>query len=481
MSFDSLKMEFKKLLATALDVKCFVYLAVMFVCAVCLFAFRSVGVSQIWDGYRVLYVDSSVADEDVLACLADSGCKNVICRSAQKIPLTSFFYADVDGQWDYLSDRNAYFRDADKKYNLYYVADKFEGELERAVKTLSKDTHVRIGLDSKQKYPLVIPLLVLAVYVFFALISFKRRFFLLPALFPLLLAFAVPFYPVACGTSILLFALFLSNRVWGRKDSVRTLAKNFYVVFLLGAALLLCVSESIKCFLLSLLVLAAMVSSFLLFKEMRAIKDKHSSFTFSLIFTARQIPLLYVRTAKYLLYLCIPLFALLLHFIYTAKFSASVSASGISMPMPLHSSEAVSDSERLPNMDDYFKWAWKVMSFPYVSLNSSAQTVEVQDGDKIVVPRYTESNGKIQEKDETVMTYNNEFRRSMEKSVAALSYPAVEKFLDAQERDVLVSYSAYSRGNGGRGDVFSLLAIIFAICVPLLLSTVYYSFNRARA
>ncbi len=485
-------MRLKKLLSNFLDAKNLVFTAFMLISAVFIFSGRSVSISQIWKGYRVLYVPESAPEESVLALLADSGCDGVISLSSQRLPLSSKFFSTLLGSSSYIQDRLGYFRDADGDYRLYYIPDNYEKESNLAVTRLIREEHLNAGLDAKESYPFLVPLVCLMLYAVLLVLSLKKFYFALPGLFVLLLSFSQPYYPVACGCCFFLFALFLVNRVWGRKGAVSTVFKNFYVDFLILFSLLLFMAQSPRCFALSLLAIAASACAILFLRELRIIKDRNSSFTYSLIFMARQIPILYQRTARYLLCLLVPLFTFLLLFIYSAKFSSSISSSGIRMPSPVQvsvmdssapESEYPMDSVVLPNAEDYFSWAWGVISYPYVNLNSVTTTPHpsVQEGDKIILPRYEENSKGIKRKDEVVLTYNNSFRRDMEKVLDSLDYPAVEKLLVEQDRDVLVMYSAVTQRSGKRSDIFNLFSIILSLVVPVVLCTIFYSFNRSRS
>ncbi len=485
-------MRLKKFLSNFLDAKNLIFTAFMLVAVACIFAGRSVSISQIWKGYRVLYVPESASEELVLAVLSESGCDGVISLSSQQIPLSSQFFTALVGPSSYLQDRLGYFRDGDGDYRLFYIPDSYEKESSVAVNRLIREQHLNAGLDAKENYPFMVPLVCLFLYIALFVLSLKKFYFALSAFFPLLLAFSQPFYPVACGCCFFLFALFLVNRVWGRKGAIRAVFKNLYVSFLLIFSFVLFLLQSFHCFALALLAAAASMSAVFFLRELRIIKDRNSSFTYSLIFMARQIPILYPKTARYLLCLLVPLFAFLLLFIFSAKFSSSISSSGIRMPTPVQLSaidpsvqerEYPMDSVVLPNAEDYFKWAWDIISYPYVNLNNFSTTSHsaVQEGDKIVLPRYEESSKGIKRKDELVMTYNNSFRRDMEKALDSMNYPAVEKVLVEQDKDVLVMYSAVTQRSGKKGDFFNLFSIIFSLMVPIILCTIFYSLNRSRS
>ncbi|MBP5465389.1 MAG: hypothetical protein J6Y13_09495, partial [Treponema sp.] len=203
-------MKVKKLLRTFLDGKNIVFTGCMLIAAVILFAGRNVSITQIWKGYRVLYVPESVSEESVLAVLAETGCRDVISLSGQRQPLSTKFFSSLLGSSSYLDDRLGYFRDADGDYRLFYIPDSYEKESEAAVNRLVRDQHLHAGLDAKEQYPFVIPLIVLGLYAFLLVLSLKRFYFALTCFFSLLLVFAQPFYCVACGCCVFLFALFLA-------------------------------------------------------------------------------------------------------------------------------------------------------------------------------------------------------------------------------------------------------------------------------
>ena len=160
-----------------LDGKNILFLAFMIVSSVILFAARSVSVSQIWKGYRVLYVPVSFSEESVLAILSEAGCRDVISRSAQRVPLSSKFFGSIISPSGYLEDRMGYFRDADGDYNLFYIPDGYEKESEAAASRLVKEQHLNAGLDAKESYPFLVPVIVLVLYVFLLVISLKRSYF----------------------------------------------------------------------------------------------------------------------------------------------------------------------------------------------------------------------------------------------------------------------------------------------------------------
>ena len=93
-------------------------------------------------------------------------------------------YPSVDSS--YLTKRLDYFRDEESKYRLYYIPEQFQGEATKAVQQIVKGTGASAGLDGKERYPWVVPLVCLVSYLILLLASKKKGVFMLPGIFPLI-------------------------------------------------------------------------------------------------------------------------------------------------------------------------------------------------------------------------------------------------------------------------------------------------------
>ncbi len=456
-------------------------IAVIFITVLSLIVFRSSPVSRIWNEYRVFYVENSVPEEKVLTCLAEAGCSDVISRSVQDIPVSSPFLMaarDSSGASTYISDRMGYFTDREAKFNLFYIPDSCAKNAETALKRLVKETHVHAGLDRQRTYPFLIPVVTAAVFGLLTLVSPKRPFFAGPAVFPIMLSFSVPNYGVACGVCLFLFALYLPQKIWDRGGALSVVICNIYIDVLLCASFVIFFAVSVRCGLLSVLVLASSAAVILLLREYSKLLHERYSFSFSLIFKARHIQIMTQKNVHYLLCLTVPILLFLFLFLLDAPFSTEPASDAVAIPAP---SEHGSDSTALPTIGDFNEWAWETVTFPYRNLNaqSAGDAGTVKDGDKIRIKRYANTEKGIKTSEETVLVYDAAFRHAIEKQIMALDYPAVEKFLAVQDRNVIVSY------NGGisakdSGDIIVLLVILLALCVPLVLNAVYNSFGRIR-
>ena len=93
-----------------------------------LFIFRTVPSGNLWERYRIVYVDNASDDDYAAEVLKKAGCENVISLSSQRLPVMlpvhspevslALAFSDADG---YLAKRRAYFFDRGAQYRLYYI------------------------------------------------------------------------------------------------------------------------------------------------------------------------------------------------------------------------------------------------------------------------------------------------------------------------------------------------------------------------
>jgi len=97
-----------------------------------LFVFRTVPSGNLWERYRIVYVDNASDDDYAAEVLKKAGCENVISLSSQRLPVMlpvhspevslALAFSDADG---YLAKRRAYFFDRGAQYRLYYIEDRY--------------------------------------------------------------------------------------------------------------------------------------------------------------------------------------------------------------------------------------------------------------------------------------------------------------------------------------------------------------------
>lgn len=439
-------------------------------CALALVVFRTVPITRIWDDYKVMYVDKSVAEADVLETLYTAGCKDVVSLSLQKSPVVTPFMEFQQNSSSYLQDRLGYFSDKSSSYNLFYIPDQYEREAGVALRSIIKDTHSSAGLDSESTIPFVVPLVSVAVYIILGLASTKKRYFFVPAFFLVVLSFSMPFYTVAAGVCLFLFAVYLANKLWGRKSDASAILKNATIDVLLVSSVVILCTHSLLCGVLALAALCACLASIILLKESAAQNANQSSFKYTLIFNAYQVSVINKKNMNSLLFMTVPMIILLLSFLFSAKFMPRNSVSGIELPSPV----SKEDGEFfLPTINDYFKWAWNTLTYPYRSVNY-LYSENVAEGDSVVISHFLQKDSLVQEKETALYTYNNDFRKQLVKDIENLDYPAIEKLMERQGRDVSVAYSLSRQPVKSSSDIINLIMLVAALMVPLFLCLSYY-------
>ena len=463
-----------KVLESDFSVKYVSLLILIMLCTVCIVVFRTIPVSRIWNGYKVLYVDKSMAEDAVLDCLYAAGCVDVIALSLQKTPITTPFSAFQKDYGSYLKNRLGYFSDKENAYSLFYIPDQYERQAGSALKTLTRNFHVRAGIDSETAIPYIVPVITVALYIILGLSCSNRRYFFLPAFFPVVLSFSMPFYTVAAGACLFMFSLYLANRLWGRKSDVMALVRNTEADIILVSAFIVLCGQSVKCALLSFCSVCASISVLVLLKLTSAHNDSRSSFKYTLIFSAYQVPVINKKNMRVLLFMSIPISVLMISFLLSAKFMPKSSAGRIELPAPVRNAgdDSIGNAVFLPVMNDYFCWAWNTLTYPYRSVNY-AWSETVTEGDSVHISQFVQKDSGIQEKDKVLYSYDSDFRKQLEKDLLGLDYPAVEILMDKQLHSGTVAYTVSMQNESSGRDIVSLVMLVVALAVPLLLCLSY--------
>ncbi len=447
------------------------------VSAVVLFAFRSLPVSKIWNKYSVMYVSASVDEETVLSYLKNAGCYNVISLSNQQAPISSPYvkYGNT-AQDSYLENRLMYFKDRNSLYNLYYVPENQQKDVQRAVKNIIKQLKVPAGLDGKSHFPAAVPLIVLGVYAALGLMARHKGAFFASGLFLLLLPLVMPFYVVSAGCCLLYLALFLQNILWGRREEYKATFRSISIDVLIFSALALFFGQSLVCGFMGLISFVCTIALFLVSKSLYRKIEAARPFSFLLIFSARQIRVMGAKNLRCTAGMTIPLLIILVLFVISLNTTVSTDAKGISIPAPV---TAPDSGKTLPVLADYYAWAWNTMTFPYRKFPSSGSK-SPSAGDSIRIPRYVQTDSGIQEKDELVFEYNHDFTDKIKKGINNLNYPAIEKLMAAQDDQIQVAYSDASLEGSRRQKRpgLTVILLILALLEPPVLFAVYFIGRR---
>ncbi len=447
-----------------------------------LFIFRSLPITRIWDNYNVLYVEKSLSETQVLSFLSDAGCKDVISLSLQRIPFSASFTPVEPALSSYLRERTAYFSDENSLYNLFYIPSNYERNSLQALELIKKEKSVEAGLDGTEQYPWLVPIIVLITFIVLLYFSEKKLVFMFPALFFVLFAFSMPFYPLAAFACLDLLALIFINHIWERRKYLSAIFQSPYFLIIFISTPFVFFTLGLRCGILGLFVVISSIFCLILLKHYSEYKRLRDAFSFKLILSAKQIPMMYERTSKLTVFSAMPIASLFILFLLSAVFTPKSSIQGLSVPSPQASDYVIAEGKKLPSFSDYCTWAWKTLSFPYKNLNESLNMQkEVEIGDKVSVTHYTEKNGVIEPSTSVIMEYNSDFIKNQRRTVEHLEYPAIEKLMLSQGSETSIYYSTSVVGiNKTKNNTLSLFLLVLSIGEPLLMYGFYTLFGQKK-
>ncbi|MBO4320247.1 MAG: hypothetical protein J5857_07235 [Treponema sp.] len=450
----------------------------LFLCGF-LYAFRSIPVAKIWNNYSVAYVDNSVSEDLVVFYLESEGCTDVITLSSQVVPFVSAVSPVASYDSEYLDQRLKYFSDQGSAYRLYYIPDRYQDNASRAIAKVGRELGIEAGLDSVERYPWLVPLICLATFIILFLASKYRSVFALPAVFPVLLSFSQPFYAVAAAVCLMLLAIYLINGLWTRRKFVSAVFRSLYIDILIASSLLIVLAVSPTVFMLSLGVYASCVMAFVFLGALHEYQEYKYSFTYIPIFSAWQIPVVYRKTAKYVAGTCLPIIGLLIMFLISATSTPMASIQGIAVPSPVDATVSNPTSGSLPNMNSFYEWAWRQISYPYRTLNDSSAVQPPKEGDAVTVSHYTNTDEGIVVTEEPVLVFNDEFKKKLREE--NMENASVEKLMSSQDDDVVVKYSSGIKSKSdSQHNGINLALLLTALIIPLALFAAYLGLGRKK-
>lgn len=426
-----------------------------------IFLFRQVPAGKFWEGYSILYVPVQSSDQIVIDALTENKIEGYISLSNQFMPLKisekSPEYAMLLinknlKEYSYLYDRNKYFFDKDNTYRVYYIPESYKSKLPSVLNYLAK-WNISGNIDSDTAYPWILPAVCLVLAVLLGLFSKNRIPYYSAAVFPVVFVLCNPFYPAALSSCLLfLIILFISN-IWRRKGAVSSLINRYIIFVILAVSVVSGFASSVKTGFMNLLNLAGITCVVFFCYEIQGYFIQKRNFSFVLIRPAKFISL-YSGKAKIILNaVLVSMLVILSALFITNRGMISTEKTGKVM---LPSSQYTDNSE-LPQLEDYYRWSWNVMTYPYRSINSSAMD------DRITYSRYRETEEKII-KEDRIFVYDNEYKENMFNQIDELNFNSIESLLKTQKKESTTSYSS----TGGM-QISTFYLVMCLICFFILL------------
>jgi hypothetical protein len=440
---------------------------IVFGTAVLLFMTRSVPTTQLWKGYRVLFVTGAdVKSSQVLATLENNGCTGVICKETQRFPVVSQFAPIQPVQsLSYITERDAFFTDKSGSGSVFYIPDHQEKMITAAVKSLNSLDGIKAGTDGAGSFPWITPVIVTIFFILCFLFSSDRRFFLLCSIFPLLFSWCNPFYTVAAASCFCLTGFYFTKKLWGRSYFALTAVTSpFLMVLFIFPAVILLFSSPFRSFLYGCSCAGSLLLLYLYTKgHDRRIKSMQA-FSPVPILSARAVQKPERRELLVLGYTSGAVICLLVISVFSLSMAGQKTNGTTTVPqLPTPVRHAPSDE--LPDLERFTQWGWNTLTFPYRKLDEAYTMPE----EKMVVsiPEYKQEKDGIMQHESVEFVYNDAFRNSLYHMVQNLDYPALEQMLLRQGKKMQF---AYTRNKGTSAERFSSIILLLFAAMPFLIT-----------
>lgn len=453
--------------------KLLVSVIVLIVSILTLLFTRTVPVSRLWKGYNVVYVKSStLTDENVLDVLQKNGCKNVISKANQLIPVYSKFApVQVQKENSYIFKRNGFFTDLTSTYLVFYVPEGQTSQINKAINELNCFSQTIASTEGSQSFPWLSPVFTLLFAIFLFYYSGNKLQLALSFIPMVLFGFCRPLYTVNAAIFLALFALYLAEKIYKRKDYFNDTKNNVYIFTLLACPLIILFISSAASALLYLVALVSSVSFICAYDEIKYfIDEKNGINSFNFVYIRRSSSVKILNKKSVLLMAGLSALIILILLLSNMLSGLSVSISNEDRPVlpgPASSSEL---NKRLPDLNDFVDWSWMTLSFPYRKLGDDSSLNKDLNGEAVSIKDYSKNGGGFNTSTTQVMTFNSSFINSIYDKVEKLEYPALEKLMLKQGKHSTYAYTSNTGSTSEKAVQFVLL--LFAV-VPLVLC-VYY-------
>lgn len=430
---------------------------------------KSAPASKLWRGYSILYVPIEADWAEVSKILRDVGCDEVIDVENQYVPLeisektpeVSLSFLSIEKS-DYLTKRNLYFFDKSNRYRICYVPDSQLHSAEKAVFEMNRNG-ILAGMNGNAAFPFIVPIACLVFAVLLVLFSHKRKSLAILLFLPVFFSFSQAFYSSAVISCLFMYVVYLFIEIGDRTGALLCIFRNVAIVLFLAISFLAAIFNGIECSLLFIGMTFGVAALTVLLSNYEKFLNSKKMFVSVKIIPAKMISLSTKKSRGALLIFA----ALTVCVLLSASFSSSVSqfgsASNIVVPGPSYSLES------LPTINDYVDWRWETMTFPYISLNGRERFQRPKRGSKIVFTEYDDSSGIIEPLERSI-EYNSDFVSNAMAVVDGFDYPALEKFLKAQNNT--------STGYVSSGNIRLSLSTIMFLLLAIFISVGLYIVQR---
>jgi len=433
-----------------------------------IFITRSVPKGQLWKDYIVLYVDNNVDNISIEQALEACGIKNTVSLSNQYLPLNlsensievsmlRINYKNPD--FSYLSRRKAFFFDKSQQFRLYYVPIEYKDQLDSCIHLLSSKK-INCGKDTDSVYPYIIIFIILILSAILFYFTKNKRPFICGIFIPLLYLLCNPFYPVALSSCLFILCIYFLANLWRRKNIVQKIRENPFILLLLFVSFISAFSASLLSGFIFILMAAGTTAALFICLYTEDFFRNKKSFIPVYIRSAKRISLFAGKAFVSMTAVNISALVLIAVLFITSSNIFQIKISKLLLP-----SSSSSESELLPQFEDYYRWTWNVKTYPYKSINQAGKA-----DDKVLFPSYSENKDTgIIELNYKEMLYNSDFKKNVYNDIDKLNFNSLEKVMKSEGESFIAGYSSTSNNK------INLFGIIMSFICLLLLLFIYFS------
>ena len=455
------------------------------------FLFRVQPSMRIWEQYKVIYFPAQCSDDEICASINDDNLLNLIVfgntdyRHAWKSLISSGNEPIESRNFSMKEIRDFFFYDKSGEYKIIYVPDDIATDV---INRLKKNS-VSFGTDSVAQYPYLYPILCFAVLVLLMIVG-RIPFIHTVCAVPLVLfSLWCPLYSSATGVICVLFALYTAEQYSGRKHSISKALLNPAIIICFLVSVFSIATSGINLTILFLLSIGSCISLWVSIKNIESLSISNCHFRYVPILTSRNIQPFRRVTIIAVSSLAVAAIVMTVFFFISSGVIKSVEKNGLYLPAPSEYTEnqginvssyselkdlrtkeqdiAIdSDLADSPDMVDFIDEYWLNIRSPYIRLADDSSYYEIEPGDTISIPVFTEDAEGIHASQKIIETFDDDFLERI--SEAFYQNGGAERFLSSHEK---LFTTKYVKAGDTSHDITSVLAIIslFVLFVILLI------------
>lgn len=440
----------------------YIFAAVSLISLILILSFKSIPSGQLWKNYNILYVPVQADDQTVINAIENAGIEEAVVLARQYLPvkfganspeIAMYRLNNQQEEFSYGTKRNLYFFDKDNEFRLYYIPVMYKSKLSHVITSLNQ-AGISAGIDSSGSYPWFLPLLCLVAAVLLTVIVEKKLFFASVVAIPVVFTFCNPFYPIILANLLIQLTVFFASNVMNRKGYQKVLINNFIIPLMVLLSFVCAFSCAVKSGLFYIIAIAGAVSAALLYREIEAFIQSRQIFVPVYIRSAKRVSIFAGKSKSVMGGLTGTAVLVILLFVFTSSDTVNAHFSKLQLPA---AKGFVSD---LPDLNDYCNWMWNVQTYPYKSLNKTA------DKDSIEFPRYVYKNGIVEESVQT-LSFNNDYKNQVIDDIDELPFDSIESVMKSQ-KELNPGYAATSSYHMGLfGLIMSLLCLFVLLFIDI--------------